>query len=230
VVILCMLIAGLLTACGGDQATTSQTPVGSAQGGNTAQPSATTGSDAGASSTTIPQQGNGAERPRGIDLSKVDPCALLTEEETEAIVGPLDWKAAPARDNDPTVGLSCYYDEWGRGGTPEKSLVVRLVAPKMVVVEFGGELEREAMSLIPPQEVGLGSEIVVRYDDTHFVTLSLPKCKGEFPCVIAGEGGEWFRLTAIMPDTSALRIELDPQNLDHAKQLARKILERLVIE
>jgi hypothetical protein len=227
--VLLILMVVALTACGGGEAGGTQTQGQATTSTNTSslgQPTATGNVTSGTNGSS--QESNGSVQ--GFDLSKVEPCALLEREEAEALMGPLDWVLRPASDNDPTLGLSCNYDEWGRGSTPEKSLVVRVLAPKMVVVEFGGELQGEGASLIPRQEVGLASEAAIRYEATHHIAAMLPLCNGEFPCVIGGEGSEWLRLTAIMPDSSALRIEIDPQNLDHAKQLARKIIERLPLK
>ena len=207
-------LPGLLGACGGDRATAPMSPTGTPGASNGPTPSLTS------AETSL----------SGINLSKVDPCALLKRDEAEAIMGPLDWKLVPASDNDPKFMVSCYFDEWGRGDTPEKSLVVRVMAPDIVVASFGGDLDGQGISLIPRQDVGLESEPAVRYDETHFVALALPECKGGLPCVIAGEGSEWFRLMVIMPDRSALRVEIDPQNVDYAKEFARKILARLPID
>jgi hypothetical protein len=224
---LLILMLMVLTACGGGEVGGTQSQgQATASTNNIGQPTATGNVVSGTNGSSPVSNGS----VQGFDLSKVEPCALLERGEAEALMGPLDWAVRPAGDNDPTVGMSCYYDEWGRGSTPEKSLVVRLLAPKMVVAEFGGELQREDMSLIPRQEVGLESEAALRFNETDPLAVVLPKCNGELPCVIAGKGDEWLRLTAIMPDQSALRIEIDPQDLDHAKQLARKILERLPLK
>jgi hypothetical protein len=162
-------------------------------------------------------------------MAKVDPCALLTRGETEAIMGSLDWKATPSNDNDPAFMLSCYYDELLRGDTPEKSLTVHVFPPFVRAPSYGGEVQHEAAVLIPRQEVGLESVDAVRYDKSDPVAVALPRCNAELPCVIAREGSDLLslRLTVILPDTSAFRVEVSPQNLDYAKQIARAILKRV---
>jgi hypothetical protein len=163
-------------------------------------------------------------------MAKVDPCALLTREEAESILVPLDWKLFKSGENDPTFMLSCAYDELLRGDTPEKSLTVRVIAPNMWQPSYAGELLTEGASLIPRQEVGLDSEPVVRNAESRPFPLAVPLCKAELPCVVSREGSEWLRLMLIMPDRSALRVEILPQNVDNAKQIARTILERLPIK
>jgi hypothetical protein len=103
-----MLLALLLAGCGGDQPAASQ--------GDTANTDAialatalaeTAGEEQGdqenmddvlsalATATVLvgEQGGEGAALPPGaIDLSKIDPCSLLTQDEVEAIMGPVDYK------------------------------------------------------------------------------------------------------------------------------------------
>jgi hypothetical protein len=52
-------------------------------------------------------------------------------------------------------------------------------------------------------------------------------CDAKLPCVIAKNGQQWLTLTILLSDRSAIHLELNPRNVDYAKQLAGNLLERL---
>jgi hypothetical protein len=214
-----------LAACGGEE-TPLQTPAANPQGGN---PSAQATATAPASAS-----GGGETGQQGIDLVNADPCALLTREEAEAIMGPLDWKPTPNPMNDPTRGAICYYDASFQDETPEKNLAVRLVARNGWMDEFD-LLQGPGTVLIPRADVGLDSKVALQQNNSSLSKLP-PLCQSELPCVIADEapipqaGSVWMTLTAIMPDRSAFQIEIYPQNVDYASQMARIALERLPLK
>jgi hypothetical protein len=161
----------------------------------------------------------------GIDMANADPCSLLTREEAEGIMGPLDWRQYAHPLNDPTAALKCEFDAPFTGATQDKSLALRLIAPDMWQASYD-DLEGEGKSRVARQEVGFAAEAAVRHDDARRAQLP-DLCELELPCVIASQGTDWLTLTAIMSDRSAFQIEINPPNLDYTKQIARMILERL---
>jgi hypothetical protein len=165
-----------------------------------------------------------------IDMASVDPCALVTREEAEVLMGPLDWKPTPHDLNDPTFWLKCDYDAPFSGDTPNKSLAVRVIAPDMWPAFFD-HLQDEGTSRVPRQDVGLAAEAAVRYE-LNVIPLLPELCDLELPCVIADEGTQrdWLTLTVIMADRSAIQIGINPRNVDYTSQLARTILERLPLK
>jgi hypothetical protein len=72
-------------------------------------------------------QATAPARGGGIDLSKVDPCTILTREEVEAIVGPLDWNPRPASDAI-NGGKRCYL-------APGMKVVLSVGQPEMYETE-----------------------------------------------------------------------------------------------
>src|SRR5687768_2937055 len=76
----CMLLASLLAGCGGDQPSTGQQTTG------------TSSDTTDASNGRQEIEGTGTTQGTAIDLTKIDPCTLLTQEEVEAIMGPVDYK------------------------------------------------------------------------------------------------------------------------------------------
>lgn len=212
----------LLTACGGEQAATPQ-PSDNSQAATTVQSTATTGGSSGESGTGSAGAGDSANLP-GIDLSKADPCTLLTREEAEAIMGPLEWMPKPHVTNDPTYRVSCNFDQPLVGDTPEKSLTVDVYARDTWIEDFN-DLQQGDAARIPSQEL-LGGIAPVGFDNSYAWTQ--PEiCEATLPCIVAKTGDQWLTLTILMSDRSALHLELNPRNVDLAKQLARKILDRL---
>jgi hypothetical protein len=197
------------------------------------QATATTGSESDKPGNSNPEAtseptpvevSEGASLP-GIDMSKADPCALLTREEAEAIIGPLDWMPKPHSLNDPTYKVSCNFDPPLIGDTPDKSLTVDLFARDTWIEDYD-DLQRGDAALISPQEVGLGDIPPVGFDDSYAWTQP-ELCDAKLPCVIAKNGQQWLTLTILLSDRSAIHLELNPRNVDYAKQLAGNLLERL---
>jgi hypothetical protein len=178
-----------------------------------------------ATSNPVSEQGSEGVTLLGIDMPTADPCALLTREETEAIMGPLDWMPKPHALNDHTYKVSCNFDQPLIGDTPDKSLTVDLYARDTWIEDYN-DLQLGDAALISPREVGLGDVPSVGFDDSYVWTK--PEiCDGTLPCVVAKTGDQWLTLTMLLPDRSAVHLELNPRNVDYAKQLASKILGRL---
>jgi hypothetical protein len=73
-------------------------------------------------------------------MAKADPCALLTREEAEAIMGPLDWEVSPRG----STNKVCEFDYPVQVDTPEKSLAVRLIERDGWLDEFHNLSARRA--------------------------------------------------------------------------------------
>jgi hypothetical protein len=183
---LLLVLAPALAACGDQPA--------SPPGNDDTQTTATTDTSDDVESTSTTTAANN-ESPMGIDLSQVDPCALLTREEAEATMGPLDWKPYSHPLNDPAFKVKCEFDPPYVGDTPEKSLALRLIAPNGWQADYD-DLQGEGASLIALQEVGLEGEAALRYDDAQRAQLPA-LCGLALPCTITMNGSDWLTLTMI---------------------------------
>lgn len=212
--VLALALSTVLSACGAE-------PTPSPPGSIGAQATATTNT----STTSAPPEGVSNDSRMGIDMANADPCALVTREEAEALMGPLDWTQYSHPLNDPGVAVKCEFDAPFTGVTPDKSLALRLVAPNMWQASYE-DLEGEGTSRVPRQDIGFAAEAAVRYDDARRAQLP-GLCDLELPCVISAQGTDWLTLTAILPDRSAFQLETNPRETDLAAKLAKTILERL---
>ena len=140
----------------------------------------------------------------------------------------MEWNPTPAQLNDPTFRLRCEYDRPFQGSTPDKSLAIRLIAPEMWRTDYD-DLQKGDAAQIATQDVGLESVAVIGAGDPMTEQLPLT-CKSTLPCVISKTGDEWLTLTMIMPDRSAMQLEINPRNVDFAKQLAQKIVGKLPLK
>jgi hypothetical protein len=205
---LLILTVAMLAGCGGDQSPTGSQPqstglsatatVGAPVAGD-AEPTAT--SVATDAAPTTPAQQTGGGMSIGLDMTNVKPCSLLTKEEVEALMGPSE---TPPNETISIIGdVGCtFFVGWDESN---HFLQVNIYPPvywldiEMRNIEADGPVISVA---------GLGDKAVT-YPITTF------------------DGKERQELTVLLEKKAAVSVVITPRDVEKAKEVMVKILERL---
>jgi hypothetical protein len=148
----------------------------------------------------------------------MDPCALLTREEAEVIMGPLDWNPIPL------AATSCEYDEMITHDSQGKGLWAQVWPPDSW---WGTEIKRgDAIAPVPLQDIGLGDETPLPYSGADFTAI-LPQCASKLPCAVTVEQTDWQMLFVVLHDRTGVEVNVFPKDVESAKEIARKVIGRL---
>ena len=207
VLVACAFIALLLAGCGGDQPAPSQQTEGATGNSNTIQ-DGSTGTANGdeselaamlATATVLVGEQGGAEAvlpPGGIDLSKIDPCSLLTNDDVAAVMGQVDYK--PNAKSFSIIGeIDCTFVQMGSLESP--FLQVSVVPPEYWEHETG----QLVIDGAPSKVADIGDEAVT------------------------ADVKAWQKLMVLLKGKAFVSIRIYPKNIEGARELAAKVIERL---
>ena len=217
-VVICALVVMLLTGCGGEQAaplatatTTSPGGAGQPQASLTqtalmpGEPPAAIAATETAMTAAIETEVAFNDQARGtpvaqggLDLSKVDPCALLTEAEVKAVLGSV--KYDPVEESFPNLSSMrrCIY-----------VAQIESSADPLLEVRVGplGDWEED--------KAFLGA------------TGDLVQVTGVGDEAFTVDAITWQRIMVLLRGKAQVEVLVYPPNAEHAKQLALKVIEKL---
>jgi hypothetical protein len=207
-VALLILTVAMLAGCGGDQSPAGSQPqptglsatstVGAPAAGD---PESTATSAATDAAPTAPARQTGGGMSIELDLTNVKPCNLLTKEEVEAIMGPSE---TPPNETISIIGdVGCtFVIGWE---DDNRFLQVNIFPPVYWLDVEMGNMEAEGPQ-VPVS--GLGDKAVT-YSIKTF------------------DGKERQELVVLLEKKVALSVVISPNDIEKAKEVATKVLERL---